>query len=104
MDNYLRPIINKMRWRIEQPDVETAKLADIIKTAFQFRESILDDDRVTKNDRKNVMDFTEVIVRANHRAQQILNGVEYDVEAEVAEALAEIEKEMNKKNGYTGKD
>jgi hypothetical protein len=100
-DNYLQPIINKMKWRIGQPDTETAKLAEIIRIAFEFRESILESDVSMDHDRQNVIEFTEVIVSANHRAHQILNGIDVPVEEEIESAIKEVEMEMNKKHGYT---
>lgn len=102
-DNYLQPIINKMKWRVGQPDTGTAKLAEIIKMAFEFRESILEDDVLMEHDRQNVIDFTEVIVRANHRAHQILNGINVSVEEDLESAIKEVEQKMEKKYGYTGK-
>ena len=102
-DNYLQPIINKMKWRIGQPDTQTAKLAEIIKMAFEFRESILEDDVLMEHDRQNVIDFTEVIVRANHRAHQILNGIDVPVNDDLESAIKEVEQKMEKKHGYTGK-
>lgn len=102
-DNYLQPIINKMKWRIGQPDTETSKLAEIIKMAFEFRESILEDDVLMEHDRQNVIDFTEVIVRANHRAHQILNGIDVPLKDDLESAIKEVEQKMEKKYGYTGK-
>ncbi len=103
-DNYLQPIINKMKWRIEQTDTQTTKLAEIIKIAFYFRESILEEDLVMEIDKQNVLDFTEIMVRANHRAHQILNDIDSDVEQEVVEELNKIQIEIDKKYGYTGKN
>lgn len=103
-DNYFQPIINKMKWRIGQPDTKTAKLAEIIKMAFEFRESILEDDVLMEHDRQNAIDFTEVIVRANHRAHQILNGVDAPVEDEIASAIKDVELKISKKHGYTGEN
>jgi hypothetical protein len=103
-DNYLKPIINKMKWRIEQEDTGTTKLAEIIKIAYDFRTSMLEDDRVLKADKQNILDFTEIMVRANHRAHQILNGIDSDVEQEVVEELNKIQIEIDKKYGYTGKN
>ncbi len=102
-DNYLQPIINKMKWRIGQPDTQTAKLAEIIKMAFEFRESIFEDDVLMEHDRQNVIDFTEVIVRANHRAHQILNGIDVPLKDDLESAIKEVEQKMEKKHRYTGK-
>lgn len=91
-DNYLQPI------------TETAKLAEIIKMAFEFRESILEDDVLMEHDRQNVIDFTEVIVRANHQAHQILNGIDVPVEEELESAIKEVENQMDNKHEYTGQN
>jgi hypothetical protein len=101
-DNYLQPIINKMKWRIEQPNTDATKFAEIIKTAHEFRSSILEEDLIMEADRQNILDFTEIMVRANHRTQ-IISGVDSDVEQEVLEELEKIQTEIDKKHGYTGK-
>jgi hypothetical protein len=97
----LQSIIDKMLWRIAQPDTKTKKLKEIIVMAVEMRAGLLEPGGLPENDwwaNKAIEDFTEVIVRANHRAHQIINpGITMnDLEEQIKEAKAEIP-ELKKK-------
>jgi hypothetical protein len=90
-----------MLWRIAQPDTKTKKLKEIIVMAVEMRAGLLEPGGLPENDwwaNKAIEDFTEVIVRANHRAHQIINpGITMnDLEEQIKEAKAEIP-ELKKK-------
>ncbi len=91
----LQSLIDKMYLRINDPNVKTKKLAEIIEMAYEMREGLLEPGGLPENDwwaNKAILDYTEIIVRANHKAQKILNGnlVPDDCEDEVKQAIDEI--------------
>jgi len=93
----LQGVIDKMFMRINEPDVKTKKLSEIIEMAYEMREGLLEPGGDPDNDwwaHKSIEDFTEIIVRANHKAQTILNPglVPDNCEDEVEEALVDIRK------------
>lgn len=95
----LQGIIDKMFMRINEPDVKTKKLAEIIEMAYEMREGLLEPGGHPDNDwwaHKAIIDFTEIIVRANHKAQKMLNGklVPDDCEDEVKQAIDEISQKI----------
>ena len=96
--NALGTLINKMRWQIGRPETKADKLAEITMMAEQLRDSILEEDRASVQDRRNAAALTEIIVASRHRSE----GSQAS-EGHVAEALADLESKLKKKNGYTGK-
>jgi len=98
----MKGIIDKMFMRIAEPDVKTKKLAQIIEIAYESREGLLEERGLPEHDwwaDQAVLDFTEIIVRANYRAHKILNGdlvpdnLEEQLENAKQEVLLRIEKQ-----------
>lgn len=93
----LKSLTDKMFFRINESDVKTSKLSQIIQMACDMRNTLLKVDGVPENDwwrNQAIKDFTEIIVRANYKAHTILNPgiVIDDLEEQIKEALEDISK------------
>ncbi len=97
----LQGLIDKMYSRINEDNVATKKLSQIIQMAYEMREGLLECERAGNNNPDNdwwaekaINDYTEIIVRANHKAHKILNGdlIPDNLEEEIKEALENIRK------------
>lgn len=98
----IQSLIDKMEMRINDPDVKTSKLAEIIKMAFECREGLLEPGGLPENDwwaHQAIRDFTKIIVTANYKAHQILNpGLEMDdLETQLKDAMIDANKLIEQK-------
>lgn len=95
----VKSITDKMFYRINEPDVKTSKLSQIIRMAYEMREGLLEPGGLPEHDwwaHQAIKDFTEIIVRANYKAHTILNPglVMDDLEEQIKEALKDISKKI----------
>lgn len=92
-------LIDKMYLRLNDPEVKTSKLSEIIQICYECREGLLEpgghpDNRWWAD--QGLRDFTEIIVRANFKAHQILNPtiVIDDLDEQLKQALDEINEKI----------
>ena len=101
MKSPLQSIIDKMFFRINEKNVTTDKLSQILLIAFEMRDGLLNTEIITPPENiewvnKSILDLTEIMVRSNHKAHRILNGniVPGSCEDEVKEELDKISKQL----------
>lgn len=101
----LKGLTDKMFMRIAEQNVKTKKLAQIIEIAYDSREGLLEERGLPEHDwwaDQAILDFTEIIVRANFKAHQIINpGLGPDnLDQQLEEAKKEVTLRIEKlKNG-----
>jgi hypothetical protein len=94
----LQGLIDKMYLRINDPEVTTKKLAEIIELAYEGREGLLESEgEAPENDwwaHKAIEDYTKIIVIANYKAQRKINpNIEIgDLDEQIEDALKEVKK------------
>jgi len=101
MENPLQDIIQSMFKKLNDPKVTTAKLAQIIMIASESREGLLEEPENCPAENiswvnESIIEYTKIIVQANHKAQRMLNGdlVPESCDAELEEALTEISQQL----------
>lgn len=99
--NPFQSIIDKMFNVIYSNDVNTKRLAIIISFALEGRDGLIEEPEECPQENidwvnESILKYTEIIVRANHKAHRILNGdiVPESCEEEVREALEEISSKL----------
>lgn len=102
----LQSFVNKMNKRLNESNVTTQKLKQIIEFAHEGRAGLLQPGGHSDSDwwaNKAINDFTEIIVRANFKAHQILNPdlVPDDLDEQIKNALLDSEKLIQERDSKT---
>ena len=102
----LQSLIDKMNKRINDSNVTTKKLAQIIEMAVGCREGLLQPGGNEDNDwwaNKAIKDYTEIIVKANFKAHNIINPglVPDNLDQQLKDALNEVEKLIQERDSKT---
>lgn len=99
--NPFQSIIDKMFSVIYSDDTNTKRLATIISLAVEGRDGLTEEPEECLQENidwvnDSILKYTEIIVRANHKAQRIINGnlVPESCEDELKEALNEISNKL----------
>lgn len=93
----IQVLIDRMNIRLNEPDVKTKKLAEIISIASDCRAELLEPGGHPDNHwwaNQGIRDFTKIIVTANFKAHRILNPdlVMDDLDTQINEAINEVDK------------
>jgi len=99
----LQSLIDKLNSRIEDSVVTTKKLSEIIQMAVESRDGLIEAGNEIEHPHENdwwankaIFDFTEIIVRANYKAQTILNpNIDMgDLQDQINGAFEDVKREI----------
>lgn len=95
----LQSIIDNMFSKINDENITTKELAQIIGFAYELREGLLEPGGLPDNDwwvNQAIKDYTEIIVRANFKAHNMLNPglVPDNLDEQIKDALTEISEKI----------